>query len=103
MRMGAQAAWISHSAGEEIEIEAPRVINCSQCSGLQCAFGEFVSRIATGFNCSGPSNRFIDKTLGRDDPINDAHALGGTQVVTCPNRVNSLADEVPTACLMISQ
>ena len=66
---------------EEIEIEASRVINRPQRGGLQGAFGECVSRMASGFDCPGPSNRFIDEALGRDNPIDDAHALGGAEVV----------------------
>src|SRR5512132_883298 len=58
--MGAQAALISHSACEEIKIEASRVINRPQCASLQGAFGECVRRMASGFDCPGPSNCFID-------------------------------------------
>src|SRR3974390_2869305 len=79
--MGAQAAWISHSACEEIKIEAPRVIDRPQRSGLQCAFGERVSRMASRLDRAGRSNGFLDEALGRDNPIDDAHALGGGEVV----------------------
>src|SRR5215472_8524135 len=85
-RMSAQAARISHSACEEIKIAASRVINRPQCGGLQGAFGECVSRMASGFDCPGPSNCFIDKALGRDNPIDDAHVLGGAEVVDLPEQ-----------------
>src|SRR5262249_60106011 len=83
-RMGAQATWISHSASEEIKIKAPRVIDRPQRSGLQCAFGERVSRMASRLDRAGPSNGFIDKALERDNPIDDPYALGTGEVIDLP-------------------
>jgi len=79
--MGTQAARISHSAREEIKIEAACVIDRPQRGCLQCTLGESVSRMASGLDRAGPSGRFIDEALGWDDPIDNAHALSGGEIV----------------------
>src|SRR5262249_41717266 len=83
-RMGAQATWIGHSASKEIKIKAPRVVDRPQRNGLQCAFGERVSRMASSLDRAGPSNGFIDEALGRDNPIDNPYALGTGEVVDLP-------------------